>query len=95
MKTYLEITQEEFDWLKAMKPKYEYTDGEITQLYNFIKQFINPHIATCLSCSGNLRDAKNQAMSWLNFYEQQIIDNLSPKIEEPVVVTKKTNARTK
>lgn len=94
LKSYTEMTIEEYYFLMKIHYQSGMTQDEINQMYNLVRAFVQQHIATCLSCTGNIRDAKNIMFTWFNLYQAQIEANLfPPAVEAPVkTTTKKKNA---
>lgn len=84
MKTYNDITIEEYEMLLSFHRKFEFNQDELAGMYNFVRQYVNPHIPTCLSCHGNLREAKNMMMVYFNKYREQIEERLLKKQDEVI-----------
>lgn len=68
-----EVTRAELDIMATHHRKMEYTANEQEQVFGLVRKYINPHQATCATCSNNLRDAKTQLnefyLRWKNDIE--------------------------
>lgn len=98
MKNIEEITQAELDAMAKHHKLTSYTNDDIAELYNLVRTYINPHISTCNSCSGSLRDAKNQLNSFYLAHKAAIqtrINNPLSEAEQQVEEYKKESKRKK
>lgn len=58
MKQKEEITRGELDLMAKHHRQTEYTSADANEVIMLVKTYINQHTPSCLTCSGNLRDAK-------------------------------------
>jgi len=93
MEPYTSVTREEFNNMIKWHRQTEYTNDELMALVNMNRKYVNPRTPTCLSCRGNLRETKNQLMSFYLEHKEQIELNLAEK-ENPAPTPKK-NVKTK
>lgn len=59
MKELKDITRAELDVFKKHRHLLEYTKGDVAELDNTVRLFINKNHQTCSSCSNTLRAAKD------------------------------------
>lgn len=72
MRTWKEITREEFDRMTEYKTRYEWDNNKMADVVNLSRAFVNPHTPTCLTCHSSFRETINNLRSWYLQYKDQI-----------------------
>lgn len=76
MKTWKEITLEELNMMATHHRKFEYNQHEIAEVYNFVRNYIDPHQGSCTSCGNSLREAKDKMNSYYLQWREAIRENI-------------------
>ena len=110
MKTWKEITAGELAMMASHHRKCEYNQHEIAEVYNFVREYIDPHQGSCTSCGNSLREAKDKMNSyylqWRDAVRENVenglleqakqLDNESKAVEsEGIVELKEAKSQTK
>ena len=64
MEKYTEVTKEEYNFLKRIKRQYEFDPNDLATMVNFSRKYINRQTPHCISCSGSIRETKNNVASY-------------------------------
>jgi hypothetical protein len=71
MKDWKELTHEEFNQLKDIKARLDWTKDSMMGVVNISKQYINQATPDCLSCSGNFRETLNNVRSFYLLHKDE------------------------
>lgn len=83
MKKREEITREDWEAIKKHKLMTSYSNAEIAELFNLVRNYVDPRQATCVTCTANLREAKNKLNEFYHSVAGQI-DAIFAAQEKPV-----------
>ena len=71
MKDWKELTKEEFELLKEYKTKTDFDKNSMMSVVNLTRQYVDPRVPDCLSCSGSFRDTINKLRSFYLLHKDE------------------------
>lgn len=80
MQKHTDVTQEELDQMAFIHKALSFSKDEAMGIVNLSRKYVNPHTPDCLSCSSNLRDAKNALCSFYLLYKDEIQVRLAQEV---------------